>query len=146
MNSSQPTGEASIRAPKKVRRSLLPSKKPDSIQRLRSSIDWPFAVLVIILLSIGTTFVFSSSYVYAQAKYGDSYFFIRKQVGWVLLAVVVLYLVSVLGDYLFLKRFSIPIFLISYVLLWFVFFFGADANGAQRWIYIGPISVQPSEI
>ncbi|MBR2616190.1 MAG: cell division protein FtsW [Clostridia bacterium] len=132
--------------PKKERRSLLPTKKPKSVQRLRSGIDWPFAVLVMILLSIGTTFVFSSSYVFAKYNYNDSYFFIRKQIGWVILSVIVLYMVSRFGDYLLLKKGALFIFIVSYVLLWFVFFFGADANGAKRWIYVGPMSVQPSEI
>lgn len=136
----------SISRPPKEKRSLLLRRKKSSVNRLRSGIDWPFAVLVMILLSIGTTFVFSSSYVYAKHNYDDSYFFIRKQIGWVLLAMVVIYLVTRFADYLILKRFALPIFAISYILLWCVFFFGADANGAKRWIYFGPVSVQPSEI
>ncbi len=142
---SQSKDPASIR-PKNTKKSILPRRKPRSVQRLRSGIDWPFAVLVMFLLSIGTIFVFSSSYIYAKANYDDSYFFIRKQVGWVLLALVVIYIVTRYVDYLILKRLAIPIFLVSYALLWCVFFFGADANGAKRWIYIGGFSVQPSEI
>lgn len=135
-----------VARPQKTKKSLLPQRKPRSVQRLRSGIDWPFAVLVMILLSIGTIFVFSSSYVYAKYNYDDSYFFIKKQIWWVLGAIVILYVVPRIGDYLILKKFATPIFLISYVLLCCVFFFGADANGAKRWIYFGPISVQPSEI
>ncbi len=140
-----PKDPASIR-PKKEKKSILAPRKSKLVQRLRSGIDWPFAVLVMFLLSIGTVFVFSSSYIYAKHNYDDSYFFIRKQIGWVLLALVVIYVVTRFVDYLILKRFAIPIFLASYILLWCVFFFGADANGAKRWIYIGPLSIQPSEI
>jgi len=143
---AKPGKDKSAIRPVKAKKSLLLMRRTKSVQRLRSSIDWPFAVLVMILLSIGTTFVFSSSYVYAKYNYDDSYFFIRKQIGWVLLALVVIYVVTRYVDYLILKRFAIPIFLISYVLLWCVFFFGADANGAKRWIYFGPVSVQPSEM
>jgi len=134
-----------VARPPKVRKSLLPAKKPRSVQRLRSGIDWPFAILVMILLAIGTIFVFSSSYVYAKHNYDDSYFFIRKQLGWVLLSVIALFLVAKV-DYLFWKKFAPYVFLISYLLLCMVFIFGADANGAKRWIYIGPFSMQPSEI
>lgn len=141
-----PSEQKHTLAPKKERKGLLSLRKPRSVQRLRSGIDWPFAVLVMILLSIGTTFVFSSSYVYAKHNFDDSYFFIRKQIGWVLLALVVIYVVTMMADYLWLKRLSAPIFIVSYLLLWCVFFFGADAKGAKRWIYIGSISVQPSEI
>ena len=140
-----PKDPSTIR-PKKTKNSILAPRKPKSVQRLRSGIDWPFAVLVMFLLSIGTIFVFSSSYIYAKHNYNDSYFFIRKQIGWVLLALVVIFVVTRFVDYLILKRFAIPMFLASYALLWCVFFFGADANGAKRWIYIGPLSVQPSEI
>ena len=127
-------------------KNLLLRHRSRAIRRLRSGIDWPFAILVMVLVCIGTTFVFSSSYAYAKHNYGDSYFFIRKQIGWVLCAIVIIYLVARFGDYLILKRFSVPIFLVSYLLLWCVFFFGEDANGAKRWIFVGPISVQPSEI
>lgn len=119
--------------------------KSASVERIRSGMDWPFAILVLILLAIGTTFVFSSSYVYAKYNYNDSYFFIRKQIGFVILSLGILYAVAKF-DYLVLKRFAVPAFALSYLLLWCVFFFGADANGARRWIYLGPISVQPSEI
>ncbi len=144
-NTQQEEVNVTLRPPK-TKKSLLPGRKKSSVHRLRSGIDWPFAVLVMILLSIGTTFVFSSSYVYAKYNYNDSYFFIRKQIGWVLVALVIIYIVSRFVDYLFLKKTAIYIFIISYLLLLCVFFFGADANGAKRWIYIGPISVQPSEI
>ncbi len=130
---------------KKEKNVILP-KKPKQLQRLRSNIDWPFAILVLVLLSIGTIFVFSSSYVYAKYNYDNSYFFITKQVGWVFASLVALVVIIRYFDYLFLKRMAVPAFLASYILLWCVFFFGADANGAKRWIYIGGFSVQPSEI
>ena len=126
--------------------SLLPKRKGPGLQRLRSGIDWPFAILVLILLAIGTIFVFSSSYVYAKYNYNNSFFFIRKQIVFVGVSLVFLFLTVRFADYLWLKRFALPIFLASYALLWAVFFFGADANGARRWIYIGSFSVQPSEI
>ncbi len=133
-----------IRRSKKKNTSLL--RKPKQVQRLRSGIDWPFAILVLVLLSIGTIFVFSSSYVYAKFNYNNSYFFIRKQVGWVIVSLALFVFFIHYFDYLWLKRFAVPIFLASYILLWCVFFFGADANGAKRWIYLWKFSVQPSEI
>ncbi|MBR5295557.1 MAG: FtsW/RodA/SpoVE family cell cycle protein, partial [Clostridia bacterium] len=130
----------------KLKNSLSVQRKPKQVQRLRSGIDWPFAILVLVLLSIGTIFVFSSSYVYAKFNYDNSYFFISKQVGWVIFSLVILIAIIRYFDYLLLKRLAIPAFIASYVLLWCVFFFGADANGAKRWIYLGGFSVQPSEI
>lgn len=131
--------------PAKTKKSLLLKRKKPSVQRVKSGIDWPFAVLIFILLAIGTVFVFSSSYIYAKHNYDDSYFFIHKQMFWVAAALVVLYIMSNF-DYLILKKMTPLIALVAYGLLWCVFFFGEDANGARRWIYFGSFSVQPSEI
>ncbi len=131
--------------PVKAKKSLLLKRKKTSVQRIQSGIDWPFAILVMILLAIGTTFVFSSSYIYAKHNFDNSYFFIQKQIGWVLLALVALNIMTRF-DYLILKKMAPLIFVVAYLLLLCVFFFGADANGAKRWIYFGSFSVQPSEI
>ncbi len=112
-----------------------------SVLRLKSGFDWMFASIIIILLVIGTVFVFSSSYVYAEYNYDDSFHFIRKQLGWVILSLGVCFGFTLFGDYLWLKKLAPIAFVASYLLLWSVFFFGADANGARRWAF----GVQPSE-
>ncbi|MBQ3865297.1 MAG: putative lipid II flippase FtsW [Clostridia bacterium] len=140
------SGDRRMPAPPKEKKTLLARRRRPVVQRIRAGIDWPFAILVMILLSIGTIFVFSSSYVYAFYRFDDSYFFITKQLGWVLFALAVLIFVVRVLDYLWLRKLALPLFIGSYLLLWAVFAFGADANGARRWIYVGSISVQPSEI
>lgn len=143
---AQPDPEQAITPPKKEKKTLLSHRRRPVVQRIRAGIDWPFAVLVLILLSVGTVFVFSSSYVYAFYRFNDSYYFISKQVGWVIFSLIVFFAVAFVIDYLWLRKLAVPLFVVSYLLLWAVFAFGADANGARRWIYIGPLSVQPSEI
>ena len=138
--------EKTITPPKREKKTLLSRRRLPVVQRIRSGIDWPFALLVLILLSIGTVFVFSSSYVYAFYRFNDSYYFISKQIGWVAASIIIFFVVSRFMDYLWLRKFAVPLFVVSYLLLWAVFAFGADYNGARRWIYFGPISVQPSEI
>lgn len=49
-------------------------------------------------------------------------------------------------NYRFLKSLAIPIYLISVALLVLVLLVGTETTGAVRWIYIGPISFQPSDI
>lgn len=136
-------GKALTSSEKSISRGSKEPKK--EVQRLRAGIDWLFAGILLVLLTLGTIFIYSASYVYAKQKYGSSYFFISKQLGWVALSIVVLILIVRYFDYLILKRFSGFALLVSYALLWCVFFFGADANGARRWIRIG-IQFQPSEI
>lgn len=125
---------------------LQSSAKPKKeVQRLKAGIDWFFAGILLVLLTLGTIFIYSASYVYAKENFKTSYYFISKQIGWVAVSIVVLFIIIRYFDYLILKRFAGFALFASYVLLWCVFFFGADANGAKRWIRIG-IQFQPSEI
>ncbi len=122
------------------------SEKPKKeVQRLKADIDWFFAGILLVLLTIGTIFIYSASYVYAKQYFKSSYYFISKQLGWVAVSIVILFVIVRYFDYLILKRFSGLFMAVSYLLLWCVFFFGADANGAKRWIRIG-IQFQPSEL
>lgn len=130
----------------KQKKALFPARKKNQVQRLRAGIDWPFALILMVLLTIGTIFVFSSSYVYANHKFGSSYFFINRQLVSVVISIFAMLFTVKWMDYLILKKFALPIFGVSYALLWMVFFFGADANGAKRWIGFGSFSFQPSEV
>ena len=49
-------------------------------------------------------------------------------------------------DYIWLSRFAYPVYAIGIVLLLIVLFAGKTGMGAQRWLTIGPLSFQPSEI
>lgn len=129
------------------RRLTHTSAKPKKeVQRLKAGVDWFFAGILLVLLTIGTIFVYSASYVYAKQKFGTSYYFISRQLAWVAVSLALLFLLARYFDYLILKRFSGFALLSSWLLLWCVFFFGADANGATRWIDLGPFGFQPSEI
>ncbi|MCH3950137.1 MAG: rod shape-determining protein RodA [Acidaminococcus sp.] len=48
-------------------------------------------------------------------------------------------------DYRVLKHLAKPLYIFNLVMLLAVMFFGKSALGAQRWLQIGPISLQPSE-
>ena len=48
-------------------------------------------------------------------------------------------------DYTKLKRFARPLYIINLLMLLAVMFVGTSALGAQRWIQLGPITLQPSE-
>lgn len=124
----------------------LPVKRKTQVQRLHSNIDWFFAGILLVLLTIGTIFVYSASYVFAKHNYGSSYFFINKQLGWVIFSLVVLFAIVRYFDYLILKKFSYLAFFISYLLLISVYFFGEVRNGAKRWLDLVIFDLQPSEI
>ncbi len=109
--------------------------------------DKTFLVTVIILLAFGTIMIFSASYAYAGANMGDSYHYIKRQLLFAAIGIVVMYLMSHL-DYKVIKLGSIPIFAVSLILMLLVTFSssGEAHKGAARWLELGPLSFQPSEI
>ncbi len=112
---------------------------------LSSGFDMYFFVLLMIILIIGLATLYSASHVYAfNYEDGDSYFFIRKQLLFAGMGLVGMLLVSMV-DYHQLHRFAIPIWLLSIVLLIAAYFMPSQ-TGIKRWIYIGGISFQPSEL
>lgn len=116
----------------------------------RKSLDVPFFILVMLLLSIGVIMVLSSSF--ARAYYdpggltgGNAAYYFVRQVVFAILGVAAMLLMSRLpmGFY---KRFSIPVLIAAIVLLALVPLIGVKSNGARRWLGIGSLTVQPSEI
>ena len=104
-------------------------------------------IAVFVLAVIGTVFIYSASCYSAKATYGDEFFFVKKQVLGIAIGTITM-LGFALIDYNNLKKFSIVIAVISLVLLCLVFVpgIGVENYGARRWIKIGPLTFQPSEI
>ena len=128
---------------------LLRSKavRTRRIVRMKSGVDRPFLIIVILLLCIGTTMVFSASYAYAKHNFdGDSYYFVRRQLLWGGASLIGMWGVSTLISYRFLRRFTKLILGAAGILLVLVLLIGKEVNGATRWIELGPVQVQPSEI
>lgn len=109
-------------------------------------VDRPFLICVLLLLCMGTVMVFSSSYPYAKENFGDSYRFAKMQVIFAAAGIFVMSLVAKYIDYHFVRRFAKPVMYVSIILLAMVLVMGSGAKGATRWLQIGPLSFQPSEI
>ncbi len=106
--------------------------------------DITFFCLILILLAIGLVMLFSASYSYALTYYGNSYRFISRQLFFAVVGLVGMLLVSKI-DYHIYQRFAFVIYGIAIILLIAVYAFPAVAN-VHRWITLGPIQFQPSEI
>ena len=102
-------------------------------------------VAVILLVLIGLLLVFTSSSYYALYEQGDLYFFIKKQAIW---AVIGLGFMSFFArvDYHFLRKLTWPLAIGTLGLLVLVLAIGKEINGAKRWLEVGGLSIQPSEI
>lgn len=108
--------------------------------------DRVLLLTTILLLGIGLIMVFSASFVIAEENSGDSYYFLKRQALWIAIGLAALYLFSRI-HYLKLKKLSLVILLLNFVLLGLIFTgFGTDlGTEAKRWLAFGPIVVQPSE-
>lgn len=110
--------------------------------------DYHFLGAVLILLLFGLVVLTSASSVVGLQKFGDSYFFVKRQLLYgVFPGIFALYLFARL-DFHILRKFSFFIFLgiIAMLLLTFIPGIGASfGTGAKSWISFGNYSLQPSE-
>ncbi len=127
---------------------LTVSETNDKPKRRR--FDMTFFALVMLLLLTGVISVLSASYPRAyydptQVTGGSATYYFVRQLVFAILGVFAMLFCSRLpmGFY---KRFSIPLLIFSLVLLLLVPLIGIDANGARRWIGVGSLTLQPSEI
>ncbi len=98
------------------------------------------------LVSIGMVMLFSAS-AYAHDSHGDPYFFLKRQSAWLVLGVVAC-VTAALVDYHHWSKAWAPLFIIAagLLILCFVPHIGLRLNGSSRWVRLGPIVFQPSEI
>jgi cell division protein FtsW len=111
------------------------------------NIDYSLLCAILVLLVIGIIMVYSSSSYYAlyQKDVYNSDFYFFKEITWSVVGIIGM-LVTMSIDYHIYKRWTPWIVLITLGLLVVVLFAGADINGAVRWIRLGPLSFQPSEL
>lgn len=111
-------------------------------RRLIQNFDW--VLLLLLLLLAGTSILNLYSATYAIRDVGGSRIFTR-QIYWFLMGFGVL-LMMTLFNYYALERFAYPLYFFTIALLIAVLVAGKVTSGSQRWISLGPITFQPSEI
>lgn len=114
---------------------------------LSGKLDVTFLSFVLILLTIGLVMLFSASYAYSYEYYNNSYRFILKQAVLGGVGVVLMLLVSKI-DYHILRKFSWVIYVITLAMLVALLAMPPMVKGmdVKRWMIIGPINFQPSEV
>lgn len=114
----------------------------------KGQIDFYFLIVVFALLAFGLMMVMSASSESARnASYtgGDAYYFIKRQAIWAILSVMAMFFFSNF-DYHKLIKWSGTIIICAFVLLILVPLAGTEVNGGQRWLRLGPVQFQPSEV
>jgi cell division protein FtsW len=109
-------------------------------------IDFVLLFVALALVGIGIVMVYSTSAILAGDRFGDPYYFLKRQalyagIGFVLMIFMIFF------PYGVLRRFAYPIFILSILLLIAVLIpgIGHRAGGSMRWLKIGGFSFQPSE-
>ena len=116
------------------------------INRYKEGVDRIFLMLVIIMLCLGTIMVFSASYAYALQNFGDSYYYVEKQILMAVLGLVAMILAACLVDYLLLEKLAGIFFIVTLALNFATPIWGIVSKGAKRWFTIFGIQFQPSEL
>lgn len=112
---------------------------------LTGSIDIPFLGLTIALLTIGLIMLFSASYPYAYYYKDSSYYYFIRQIVFAVAGLVAMLLMSKI-NYKILKAIYKPVFVVTIALLVIVLFHHTNVQNFKRWIPLGPVSIQPSDL
>jgi len=109
--------------------------------------DRTLFILTLVLTLLGLVAVADASAPQALNSFGDKYYFVKQQIVWGGIGLFGL-MVAANIHYSFWEKLALPLFIVSLIGLVIVLIpgIGLSALGARRWIIIGPISVQPSEI
>ena len=112
---------------------------------LTGSIDIPFLGLTIALLTIGLIMLFSASYPYAYYYKDSSYYYFIRQIFFAVAGLVAMLLMSKI-NYKILKAIYKPVFVVTIALLVVVLFHHTNVQNFKRWIPLGPVTIQPSDL
>ena len=128
-------------------RTLYAKENRRPFLRAETSIDIPFLLLVLLLLAVGLTMLYSASC--AQSEYDSGYTvstrYLQKQAVCAALGLGCMAVFSRIPAKVWL-RLAWPLYGVSIVLLLSVLVIGEEVNGARRWINLAGIQFQPSEI
>jgi rod shape determining protein RodA len=110
-------------------------------RRLIENWDWILLLLLMLLATISIANLYSATY--QIRNMGGSQVFV-KQIYWYILGFSMFLLMTTFNYYKLLQL-AYPVYFVSIALLVLVLIIGKTTSGSQRWLAVGPISIQPSE-
>ncbi|MBN1614103.1 MAG: putative lipid II flippase FtsW [Deltaproteobacteria bacterium] len=117
-------------------------RSPMSEQR----VDSILLLVTLILVAVGTVMIYSSSSILAMERFKDAQYFLKKQIFFVILGIVLMILLTKIS-YQKMKELALPAIVLSAVLLILLMLphMGIQAGGARRWLNLGVASFQVTE-
>ncbi|MCI8734963.1 MAG: putative lipid II flippase FtsW [Clostridia bacterium] len=136
-----------MKTSKASKKSAVPLYKGTAAVRLKKTGDVPLLICVVFMACFGCIMIYSASSYTAEVQYGDSLYFVKKQLIGVFLGIAAMVGTCFL-PYGKLTKLKIPAIIVSVILLALVFVPGVGITnyGATRWIGFGGVTLQPSEI
>ncbi|MBU3699985.1 MAG: cell division protein FtsW [Candidatus Kapabacteria bacterium] len=110
-----------------------------------SNIDWFILLPIAALLLFSVAFVYSASASFADVKLGSSEGLVWNHALRVLIGMVLMLFFAKV-DYHVFERSSTTVMWVAYGFLVMVLIMGTEIKGASRWVKIGPLNFQPSEL
>lgn len=110
-------------------------------RRLAAHFEWPLLVITLLIAGCGLATILSATY--SPSAPVSSY--VIRQATWIGIGLLALLAVLFI-DYHVLDRYGLAVYAAGLLLLMLVPVIGTSGGGARRWIAVGPISLQPSEL
>jgi cell division protein FtsW len=108
------------------------------------TVDKWMLVAIVVLCLIGVILTLAASPPVAVRIGYDSFYFVKREILYLPLALATMLAVSLMEPR-GIRRLSVAIFLVALVLMALTPVIGTEIKGARRWIYLGGLSIQPSE-
>lgn len=112
----------------------------------KGEVDLILFIILFILAGVGLAMTYSASAVFAGKMFGDSLYFLKRQILWFCLGFVTLFIFSEI-DYRNYIKYTRIMLIVSFILLVAVLVpgIGKSAKGSVRWLGLGSFRMQPSE-
>jgi len=110
-------------------------------RRLIQNFEWPLFTMAVLVAGIGIVNLVSASPEQTTGLPDTAW----RQLVWLGIGIVLLF-ATLVPDYRTLERFALPFYAAVVVLLVAVLLGGRIVNGSQRWLDLGPLNLQPSEL
>jgi cell division protein FtsW len=141
------TGKVTRKVAKK-----MPVKKTPASPKVRERLakfDIPLFVVTLVLIVFGAGMLLSASFSYADREHGNSWHYFTRQIGFIGAGMAIMIAVSFINYRVLMNKRIVQIIVGVSVLLMVATTFGPGGviqGGAQRWVEIGGVTFQPSEV
>jgi cell division protein FtsW len=126
---------------------MIAGSAGDSVANAVAKIDWTLPIIVLALAGFGIVMVSSASIDFAAENYGDGWFFAKRHGIYLLLSLLTSALVASVPSAVWQRQAGL-LLVAALVLLVVVLLpgVGRTVNGSQRWLSLGPVNLQVSEV